>query len=123
MSMILPSFEYAIPADSSVNVSLDTDLSFTFSEPISFAKTKGEMLRLYFVSDPDKVVWQADPESGHTAEGKMTVVFDDLPMLEPDTSYFLLTDRAWINLGARPVSGLNDGAFYYRFRTAANYTN
>jgi arylsulfatase len=115
--MVMPSFESAVPHESSINVPLDTDLSFTFSHPISFAGSKGKTIRLYAASDPDRVIWQADPEPGHPAEGKKTVVFDDLPQLKPGTTYFVLTDPGWITLGGKPAAALNDGAYWYRFRT------
>ncbi len=117
--MAMPSFESAEPAESSINVPLDTDLRFTFSEPISFANSKGRTIRLYAVSDPDVPVWQADPEPDDPAEGKKSVIFDDLPELEPDTTYFMLADPHWISLGGKPSGILNDGAYWYRFRTGA----
>ena len=115
--MVMPSFESAEPAGSSVNVPLDTDLQFTFSKRISFAGSKGKGIRLYAVNDPGTIVWQADPDPGHPSEGKKTVVFDDLPELEPDTTYFILADPHWISLGGKPAGTLNDGAYWYRFRT------
>ncbi|MEI8206016.1 MAG: sulfatase-like hydrolase/transferase [Kiritimatiellales bacterium] len=115
--MVMPSFESAKPHESSVNVPLDTDLSFTFSQPISFAGSKGKTIRLYAAGEPETPVWQADPEPGHPAEGKNTVVFDDLPKLNPETTYFVLADPGWITLGGKPAGALNDGAYWYRFRT------
>ena len=44
-------------------------------------------------------------------------MFDDLPRLKPNTTYFALADAGWINLGGKPANQLNDGAFWYRFRT------
>ena len=44
-------------------------------------------------------------------------MFDDLPRLTPNTTYFALADAGWINLGGKPANRLNDGAFWYRFRT------
>ncbi|MDF7822600.1 sulfatase-like hydrolase/transferase [Pontiellaceae bacterium B12227] len=115
--MAMPSYEFGEPNGSAIDVPCDTDLSFTFSESISFSKSKGKTIRLYAVSDPHTPVWQADPQPGHPAEGKKTVVFDDLPKLVPNTTYFVLTDPGWITLGGKPAGALNDGAFWYRFRT------
>ena len=118
MRMVMPAFECAKPRESATGVPLDTGLSLTFSLPISFANSQGRTIRLYAVSDPEHPVWQADPEPGHPAEGTRTISFNDLPRLEPNTTYFLLTDAQWITLGDAPARALNDGAFWYRFRTA-----
>ena len=119
MRMVMPAFEYAEPRESATDVPLDTCLSFTFSRPISFANSQGRTIRLYAANDPNNVIWQADPEPGHPAEGTRTVSFDDLPRLEPSTTYFVLSDSRWITLGETPARALNDGAFWYRFRTAS----
>jgi arylsulfatase len=115
--MAMPAYERAEPALAATDVPRNTDLSFTFSQPIRFANSTGKTIRLYAVSDPHTPVWTADPEPGHPAEGKMTVTFDDLPKLKPDTGYFVLTDPGWITLGGQPAGALNDGAYWYRFRT------
>jgi len=118
LRMVMPAFDIAEPRESATDVPLDSGLSFTFSRPISFAKSQGKTIRLYAVKDPDRPIWQADPEPGHPAEGTPTVSFRDLPRLEANTTYFVLTDPHWITLGGRPAGALNDGAFWYRFRTA-----
>lgn len=118
--MVMPSFEYADPPQAATGVPLDTDLSFSFSQPISFAGSDGKTIRLYAVKDPEHVLWQADPAPGHPAEGTQCVTFDDLPHLERNTTYFLLTDPGWITLGGKPARAFNDGAFWYRFRTVAD---
>jgi len=117
MRMVLPAFESADPPEAATNVSLDTDLSFTFSQPITFAGSIGKTIRLCAVNDPGRVVWQADPEPDHPAEGTRCITFDNLPHLEPNTTYFLLTDPQWITVGGKPAGPFNDGAFWYRFRT------
>jgi arylsulfatase len=99
------------------DVAPDAELMLEFNQPISFAGTKGKTLRLYAVSDPETVLWQADPEADSPWEGKRRVEFDDLPRLQPDTSYFLLSDAGWITVGGRKGSSFNDGAFWWRFRT------
>ena len=119
LRMVMPSFESAVPRQAATDVPLDTDLTFTFNQTISFANSKGKTIRLYAVEEPDQVLWQADPEPAHPAEGTRCVTFDDLPRLAPNTTYFLLSDRQWISLGGKPAGALNDGAFWYRFRTAA----
>ena len=118
--MILPAFVRAVPASSQTNVPCETELTFHFSQPISFANSTGKTLRLYAAGEINTVVWQADPEPGHAADGKMQIKFDDLPRLKPDTTYFVLADAGWIILGSQPVGPLNDGAFWYRFRTGSD---
>ena len=115
--MAMPAFEYAVPHGSAMDVPRDTNLAFHFSSRISFKKSKGKTIRLYAVNNPRKPIWQADPEPNHRSEGQKSIVFDDLPQLEPETTYFMLADRGWIHLGGKPAGELNDGAYWYRFRT------
>ncbi len=84
---------------------------------ISFANSKGKSLRLYEAGDIETVVWRADPEPGHPAEGRTQITFHDLPQLKPNTTYFALADPGWICVGGKPAGPLNDGAYWYRFRT------
>ncbi len=118
--MSLPALVRAVPASSQINVPCETELTFHFSRPISFANSRGKTLRLYEAGEIDTVVWQADPEPGHAAEGKKQITFKDLPRLKPNTTYFALADAGWIILGSQPVGPLNDGAFWYRFRTGSD---
>ena len=119
LKMVMPAYEQATPAASAVDVPLNTDLSFTFSKPISFNNSVGRTIRLYQADAPNKVVWQSDPEPGHPSEGSRTIRFENLPKLKPDTTYFALADAGWIKIGGKPAGPLNDGAYWYRFRTAA----
>lgn len=120
--MTMPAYESAIPHMAATDVPYDTGLTFNFSKPIRFTNSKGKTIRLYAVGDTNTPVWQADPEPGHPAEGKKTVVFDDLPRLKPNTTYFLLTDPGWITLGGKPAGAINDGDYWYRFRTGTELT-
>ncbi len=120
MRMVMPSYVRAEPPSSAMNVSCDTSLTFHFSQPISFANSSGRTLRLYAADDTDTVVWQADPEPGQAAEGRTAITFDDLPRLRPNTTYFILADAGWIRLGGKPTGPLNDGAYWYRFRTGSD---
>lgn len=119
MRMSLPAFVRTVPASSAVNVSCTTDLSFYFSEPIRFENSAGKTIRLYEAGDVDTVVWQSDPQPGHPAEGTKQITFDNLPRLKPLTTYFVLADAGWIRLGGKPAHVLNDGAYWYRFRTGS----
>ncbi|MEM6778777.1 MAG: sulfatase-like hydrolase/transferase [Planctomycetota bacterium] len=115
--MVMPGYVRAEPAMSSMEVALDTDWTFFFSNPIDFSDTVGRTIRLYEVGDPAKVIWQSDPEPGHPDEGTNQITFRDVPKLKPNTTYFALADAGWIRLGGKPAGPLNDGAYWYRFRT------
>jgi len=104
------------PACSELNVPVDTALRMTFNSKISFANSAGKTIRLYAADSPERPVWQADPDENDPAQATRTVSFA-LPKLKPATTYYLLSDNDWITVGGRPAVGLNDGAFFYRFRT------
>jgi arylsulfatase len=114
--MVMPAYESAVPHMAQTDVPCDTDLTFNFSQPVSFAESKGKTIRLYAVGDTDNEIWQADPQPGHPAEGSRSVTFE-LPKLKPETTYYLLADPGWITLGEKGAGPLNDGAYWYRFRT------
>ena len=118
--MVMPGYVRAEPPMAAMNVSRETDLTFYFSRPIGFANSTGRTLRLYEAGHPEIPVWQADPQPGHAAEGKRHLTFDDLPTLKPNTTYFALSDPGWITLGGQRARGLNDGAYWYRFRTGTD---
>jgi arylsulfatase len=115
--MVMPAYESAVPHMAETDVPRDTDLTFNFSKPISFEKSQGKTIRLYTAGDIDNAVWQADPQPGHPAAGRQTITFDDLPKLKPNTTYFVLADPGWITLGDKRAGPINDGAYWYRFRT------
>lgn len=107
------------PAVSASNVGVQPDISFTFDRPLNFKNTKGKTLRLYRVQEPNKPVWKFDPEPDHPAQGKKTIVFDNIPTLLPNSTYFMETDIGWARSGPRVLHRLNDGAYWFRFRTKA----
>lgn len=115
--MVMPEYISANPHMAQDNVQTDTDLRFNFSAPIYFNKTNNKTLRLYAVDQPEKVVWQADLSRQSHAIGNQSITFTNLPRLRPNTSYFLLADAGWITIGGRPVGPINDGAYWFRFRT------
>ncbi|QHI70677.1 sulfatase-like hydrolase/transferase [Tichowtungia aerotolerans] len=114
--MVMSAYESAVPHMAQTDVSCDTDLTLNFSKPISFAGSAGKSIRLYAVGKEDTPIWQTDPQPGHPAEGQTTITFD-LPKLKPETTYFVLTDPGWVTLGGKLAGPLNDGAYWYRFRT------
>ena len=117
LRIAVPSIESVSPVSSAMGVPLDTPLSFTFRQPISFERSAGKTLRLYAVGDPDTAVWKATPGPAQLEEGSKTLTFTDLPHLKPQTTYYLLADAGWINVGGKSVPPINDGATWYRFRT------
>lgn len=116
---ICPGIHSVEPDNASISQSTSVDLKLTFNSPIDFRKSENKRIRLYSVSDETTPIWQADPDDSHPCQGKRTLSFDDLPPLEPDQGYFLLWDPGWIKVGGRPVGRLNDGAYWWRFRTPA----
>ncbi|MEM9589082.1 MAG: arylsulfatase [Planctomycetota bacterium] len=117
MRMVMPYFVRAQPASSAMDVPCDTSLNFHFSKPVSFEYSVGKSLRLYAARDVNTVVWQAEPSTHHLSEGSTQLNFKDLPRLEPYTTYFALADPGWITVGGKQAGRLNDGAYWYRFRT------
>lgn len=117
LRMVLPHFQRVTPHGSQMDVPLDTPLGFTFRGKVSFADSTGKTLRLYSLDDIETPIWQADPEPGHPAEGKRNLLFKNLPPLKPSTTYFVLADAGWITVGDKKAGPINDGAYWFRFRT------
>ena len=116
---IISPFDTSTPLCSQTNVPLKTPLSLTFTQKISFTNTQGKTIRLYKTTDPTTPIWTADPEPGSHGHGSNTVTFNNLPTLEPDTHYFLLSDQGWLKCGSKPIPAFNDGAYWFRFRTGS----
>lgn len=113
--MTMP-LESIAPPCSANNVGLEPKLKLTFSKPIDFNNTPGKFVQLFAVGQPKSPVWKFDPGEHHPDQGKRKITFV-LPKLEPSTSYYLLTDTGWAKFDGRPAIGLNEGAYFYRFRT------
>lgn len=105
------------PNNSDTAESTNVSLELAFSSPIDFANSKGKSIRLYAVSDESKPIWQLSPNAEHPSQGKRTAAFDNLPELKPDTAYFIEWDAGWAKVGGKPLGPLNDGAYWWRFRT------
>ncbi|KAA1259122.1 Arylsulfatase [Rubripirellula obstinata] len=117
LKMVCPHLVSLTPENSSELGSTKTFIKLTFNKPIDFTATEGKSLRLYSVSDEKNPIWQASPDTNHSSQGTMELSFDDVPELDPDQAYYFLWDAGWIKVGNRPVGRLNDGAFWWRFRT------
>ncbi|MEM1353335.1 MAG: sulfatase-like hydrolase/transferase [Planctomycetota bacterium] len=107
------------PNNSDISEGTRVRLELTFSEPIDFSDNNGKSIRLFAVSDESAPVWQASPNQTHPAQGQRRVVFESLPELEPDTAYFVEWDPGFAKVGGQPLGPLNDGAYWWRFRTPA----
>ena len=105
------------PGNGATADSTTIELSMSFTQQIDFAGTAGKTISLYDVSDEATPIWQADPDETHDAQGKLTVSFDDVPRLLPNKHYAIRSDAGWIKVGGRPAGALNDGAYWWRFRT------
>jgi arylsulfatase len=117
LNMAFPELASLTPANGSVADPDGLELVLSFNEPISFAGTEGRKIALYDISNESEPVWQADPDSASGAQGEMTVRFQNIPRLLPNRHYAVRSDAGWIKVGGRPAGALNDGAFWWRFRT------
>jgi arylsulfatase len=118
LKMVLP-LQTISPPSSAMGVRAVTEIVMSFSQPLSFRNTDNRSIRLFEVGQPDSPVYQQDPDPSHPAEGSREFRFGPLPELKPDTTYYLTTDPGWIRVGGTPAGAVNDGSFWYRFRTAA----
>ncbi len=102
------------------NVFVDVKLSLAFRGKIDFSDTRGNVIRLQKYGDP-KIIWSADPDESSPYQGKNTIVFDDFPVLEPDTHYYITWDRAWVRYESNnkllPINACQESAYAFRFRT------
>ena len=106
-----------VPNNSDTAESTRVSLELVFSAPVDFTNSKGKSIRLFAVGDESVPVWQLSPDQTHPAQGTKRVVFDSLPKLKPDTAYFVEWDPGFASVGGKPVGPLNDGAYWWRFRT------
>lgn len=115
--------ESTVPDYMCGDAAVDAKLSLTFTGLISFSGTTGKKIRLQKYGDPT-IIWSADPELGHACQGKKTLVFDDFPVLEPNTHYYITWDAGFVkyfnsNNALTSIPAVRESAYAYRFRTAA----
>lgn len=108
------------PNNSDTAEAINTKLEILFAQPIDFSMSKGKSIRLFEVADESKPIWQLSPDASHPAQGKKRVLFKTVPKLKPDTAYFVEWDAGWASVGGKPLGPLNDGAYWWRFRTAGS---
>lgn len=119
LQMACPTLTAVSPANGSTTQTTSVELTLSFNQPISFSRTEGRTISLYDVSDESKPIWQSDPDQSHIAEGMSAVSFKNIPTLQPDRQYAIRSDAGWIKLAGQPMGALNDGAYWWRFRTPA----
>lgn len=117
LQMFAPQLVSTFPENSKMTAPGSTRLEMRFNAPIDLAGRVGKYIRLFKVSDESKPVWQIDPDAQHPSQGTKHLIFKDLPPLEPDTQYYVLIDGGAFKVGGRHVGVINDGAYWWRFRT------
>ena len=110
----------SMPECMSEGVSINVKLSLEFDGAIDFRGTEGKRIRLQKYGSQE-ILWSADPDIHHPAQGKRKIVFENFPVLEPDTHYYITWDAGWILYHAgnepRALGPVQESAFSYRFRT------
>jgi arylsulfatase len=119
LQMICPSLTSLSPANSTT---CDPDLAeivLSFDDEIDFRGSEDKRIQLFSVSDETNAIWQASPDQTHQSQGTQEIRFTNLPTLQRDHDYYFLWDAGWVKIGGRPIGRLNNGAFWWRFRTPA----
>lgn len=106
------------PANGSTNAPVATPLTLRFTAPLDFTGSKGRTLRVYADRNEGTPVYEIDVTPNHPAQGQTELVLLDLPTLRPDTGYHVVWDPGWAKVGGKPLGPLNNGAYWWRFRTA-----
>lgn len=119
LQMFAPQLISTFPENSKLTPAGSQRLEMKFSEPIDLTGRKGKFIRLYKVSDETNPVWEIDPDATHPSHGTHSLVFEGIPPLEADTQYYVMIDGGAFSVGGRPVGVINDGAYWWRFRTTA----
>lgn len=117
LKMFAPQLVSTFPENSKPTAPGSRRLEMRFSAPVDLAGMKGKYIRLYKVGDEVNPVWEMDPDESYPDQGKRTLCFKNLPPLEPDTQYYVLIDGGAFKVGGKHVGVINDGAYWWRFRT------
>jgi arylsulfatase A-like enzyme len=117
MQMFAPQIVSTFPENSKLTPAGSRRLEMQFSAPVDLAGRNSQFISLYKVSDETNPVWQIDPDASHPSQGRRRLLFEGLPALEPDTQYYVLIDPGAFKVGGQPVGVINDGAYWWRFRT------
>ncbi|GEM_PF-403595 len=120
LEMFCPQLVSTFPENSKLTPVGSRRLEMHFSALVDLSGREGKFIRLHKVSDETNPVWEIDPAATHPSHGTHSLVFGGLPPLEPDTQYFVLIDSGAFSVGGHPVGVINDGAYWWRFRTEPN---
>ncbi len=118
--MVLPHFAGMFPENGKLVDPGSDRLELRFSRPVAFSNTENRLIRLFKVSDDETPVWELDPDASHPSQGENVARFENIPRLEPDTHYYILIDAGAMKVGGQATGPINDGAFWWRFRTRAD---
>ena len=119
LQMFAPQITGTFPENSKLTPAGSERLEMRFSAPVDLAGHAGKYIRLYKVSDEANPVWEIDPDGSHPSQGQRDLIFENIPPLDADTQYYVLVDPGAFKVGGRPVGVINDGAYWWRFRTEA----
>lgn len=117
LRMFSPALVDTFPANSQLTTPGSRRLEMHFNKPVNVTKAPKDFIRLYEVGDEDHPVWTGNKGDAQLENKNSTLVFDDVPPLKPDTQYFVLIKPGSFKVGGRPVGVINDGAYWWRFRT------
>lgn len=110
----------ALPNYMSDGVALDQKLTLSFKGNISFTGTEGRTIRLQKYGNP-RILWSKDLDENSVFEGKSEITFDDFPLLEANSHYYITWQEGWVkvmqNGKLTPISPVRESAYAYRFKT------
>ncbi|WP_139959667.1 sulfatase-like hydrolase/transferase [Flavicella sediminum] len=111
-----------MPEYMSHQVAIDQKLTLIFKSKISFENTKGKSIRLQKYGNPE-IIWSKDLDENSSFQGKKEIVFDDFPVLEPNSHYYITWDSGWVKYFEKgkwnPLSAVRESAYAYRFKTGS----
>lgn len=117
LRMVCPNLLALSPPNGSVTESNNVALKLSLSQPADFHRTTGKKISLWSVSNESEPIWEADPDETFVGQDTLEIVFNDIPQLEYDQHYFVLWESGWLVASGSPIASLNDGAYWWRFRT------
>lgn len=119
LQMTTPQLISVSPENGAVAESTSIKFSLTFAGLVTPMITKSRTIRIFDVSDESHPVWSAtDAIVANRPDGN-SVSFDGPPELKPDHHYAVRWDNGWATVNGKPIRSLNDGSYWWRFRTPA----
>lgn len=115
--MFSPHLERIFPNNSTLVAAGLDHFEMHFAEPVDFTHSGNRRIRLFQLSNENNPVWNIRLDPSHPSQGKRVLRVDNLPALATGTQYYFLIDPGAFRVGNQPVGVINDGAFWWRFRT------